>query len=100
MKPYPVLKLQLEQMEQTILCTMNERHDDLKEMIQDSFNGAVDHIKQSLDVQVQAALSVVIADAVAQAAEVAAGGLADELAEAMADQVRKIVRARIKPTQL
>lgn len=93
----PVLKLELEGAKHSLLTVLRERQSELEAMINASFERAVEHIQRQLDDQVYAALSVVMAQAVADAASLASRGLAEELADAMAGQVRDLVRKNMGP---
>ena len=92
---FPKLTFAVDGMRHSIVAAVMQHNDELVQMINQSMASAVKEIQQQLDVQVRAALSRVMQEAVEQAAEIAAAGLADELAKAMGNQVRTLVRKKM-----
>jgi len=93
----PILKLELDAGKLTLLTALRAHQDELCGMIEASFSKAIEHLQAQLDREVQTALSHVLRDAVAEAAELAREGLAEELANSMAATVRAAVVKKLQP---
>jgi len=95
MSDFPTLRLELNNTKYQLISALDDRHEDLKKMIEQSFDKALPHLQSQIDRRVEEALFHVINNAIEAAEYEISNMIANEFAQLLGSQLEESIRRKL-----